>query len=138
MFIQQHAMERTLRSRGINCKCRGIVRFQFIKLWDLSRYSEKGNIQEAYLLKTRILGQFVSEILAHLCSDDSIQILLNLTWFKRLDPSQIYVYWRWVTNRTKQTVKKNFLFFYTRLQKQHNSLTYWLKVCMAKTQCYQF
>ena len=94
MFIQQHAMERTLRSRGINCKCRGKVRFQFIKLWDLSRYSEKGNIQEAYLLKTRILGQFVSEILAHLCSDDSIQILLNLTWFKRLDPSQIYIYWR--------------------------------------------
>ena len=89
MFIEQHAMERTLRRRGINCKCGGMVTCQIIKLWDLSRYSEKGNIQEAYLPKTRISGQFVSEILAQLCSDDSIQILLNLTWFKRLDPSQI-------------------------------------------------
>ena len=46
------------------------------ELWDLSGYSEKSNIQEAYLPKTSILGQIVSE----LCSDDSIQILLNLTW----------------------------------------------------------
>ena len=43
-------------------------------------YSEKNNIQEAYLPKTSISGQIVSEILAQLCSDDSIQILLNLTW----------------------------------------------------------
>ena len=42
--------------------------------------SEKSNIQEAYLPKTSISGQIVSEILAQLCSDDSIQILLNLTW----------------------------------------------------------
>ena len=51
-----------------------------MKLWDLSGYSEKNNIQEAYLSKTSISGQIVSEILAQLCSDDSIQILLNLTW----------------------------------------------------------
>ena len=31
------------------------------------------NIQEAYLPKTSIVGQIVSEILAQLCSDDSIQ-----------------------------------------------------------------
>ena len=31
--------------------------------------------------KTSILGQIVSEILAQLCSDDSIQILLNVTQF---------------------------------------------------------
>ena len=36
--------------------------------------------QRAYLPKTSISGQIVSEILAQLCSDDSIQILLNLTW----------------------------------------------------------
>ena len=30
--------------------------------------------------KTSILGQIVFEILAQLCSDDSVQILLNLTW----------------------------------------------------------
>ena len=47
---------------------------------DLLGYSEKSNIQEAYLPKTNISGQIVSEILAQLCSDDSIQILLNLTW----------------------------------------------------------
>ena len=51
-----------------------------MKLWDLSGYSEKNNIQEAYLPKTSISGQIVSEILAQLYSDDSIQILLNLTW----------------------------------------------------------
>ena len=45
------------------------------------RIFRKNNIQEAYLPKTRILGQIVSEILAQLCADDSIQILLNLTRF---------------------------------------------------------
>ena len=58
-----------------------------MKLWDLLEYSEKSNIQEAYLPKTSISGQIVSEILAQLCSDDSIQILLNFT--KGLDLSQI-------------------------------------------------
>ena len=41
----------------------------------------KSNIQEVYLPKTSISGQIVSEILAQLCSNDSIQILLNLTQF---------------------------------------------------------
>ena len=44
----------------------------------------KNNIQEAYLPKTSISGQIVSEILAQLCSDDSIQILLNLIQFVML------------------------------------------------------
>ena len=44
----------------------------------------KNNIQEAYLPKTSISGQILSEILAQLCSDDSIQILLNLTQFVML------------------------------------------------------
>ena len=81
------------------------VRCQFVKLWDLSGYSEKSNIQEAYLPKTSISGQIVSEILAQLCSDDSIQILL----------------------------KKQFSIFlsHIRLQKQHSSLMYWLKICKA-------
>ena len=51
-----------------------------MKLWDLPGYSEKSNIQEAYLPKTCISGQIASKILAQLCSDDSIQMLLNLTW----------------------------------------------------------
>ena len=59
------------------------------EIMGLSGYSEKRNIQEAYLPKTSFLGQIVSEILAQLCSDDSIQILLNLTWVKRLDLSQM-------------------------------------------------
>ena len=46
------------------------VRCQFVKLWDLSGYSEKGNVQEAFLLKTSISGQIVSEKLAEICSDD--------------------------------------------------------------------
>ena len=40
----------------------------------------KNNVQDTYLPKTSIVGQIVSEILAQLCSDDSIQILLILTW----------------------------------------------------------
>ena len=40
----------------------------------------KNNVQDAYLPKTSIEGQIVSEILGQLCSDDSTQILLNLTW----------------------------------------------------------
>ena len=50
------------------------------ELWDLSGYSEKSNIQEAYLPKINISGQIVSDILAQLYSDHSIQIRLNLTW----------------------------------------------------------
>ena len=38
----------------------------FVKLWDLSGYSEKSNIQDAYLPKTIISGQIVSEILGNL------------------------------------------------------------------------
>ena len=76
-----------------------------MKFWDLSGYSEKRNIQKAYLPKTSLSGQIVSEILAQLCSDDSIQILL----------------------------KKQFSIFlsHIRLQKQHSSLMYWLKICKA-------
>ena len=39
----------------------------------------KKNVQDAYLPKISISGQIVSQVLAQLCSDDSIQILLNLT-----------------------------------------------------------
>ena len=76
-----------------------------MKLWDLSEYSEKSNIQEAYLPKTSILGQIVSEILAQLCSENSIQIAL----------------------------KKQFCIFlsHIRLKKQHSNLMYWLKICKA-------
>ena len=41
----------------------------------------KNNIQEAYLAKISIPGKISFGILAHLCSDDSIQILLNSTQF---------------------------------------------------------
>ena len=48
----------------------------------------KNNVQEAYLQKINISGQIVSELLAQLCSDSSIQTLLNLFW---VDPSQLEV-----------------------------------------------
>ena len=44
----------------------------------------KDNVQDAYSPKISNSGQIVSEILAQLCCDDSIQILLNLAWFIRL------------------------------------------------------
>ena len=40
----------------------------------------KNNIQDAYLPKISIVGQIVSEILAQLCFDNLMQILLNLAW----------------------------------------------------------
>ena len=42
----------------------------------------KNNIQKAHLLKISILGQIMKyQRTAQLCSDDSIQILLNSTQF---------------------------------------------------------
>ena len=37
----------------------------------------KNNLQEAYLPKMSISGQIVSEIIAQLCLENSIQTLLN-------------------------------------------------------------
>ena len=44
----------------------------------------KNNVQDAYSPKISNSGQIVSETLAQLCCDDSIQILLNLARFIRL------------------------------------------------------
>ena len=73
------------------------------EIWDLPGYSEKSNIQEAYLPKTNFSGQIVSEILAQFRSDDSIQILLNLSLLAVS-----------LTSLTKaNNEKKNSLFFLT-------------------------
>ena len=40
----------------------------------------KNNVQKAYLPKLSIAGQIVSEIVAQLCSENSIQTLLNFLW----------------------------------------------------------
>ena len=42
---------------------------------------QKNNIQKAYLPKISLPGQIAFEISAQLCSDNSIQILLNMTQF---------------------------------------------------------
>ena len=39
------------------------------------------NVQEAYFPKMSIAGQIVSEIVAQLCLENSIQTLLNFFWF---------------------------------------------------------
>ena len=44
----------------------------------------KNKTQKAYLLNISIPGQIVFEILALFCSDDFIQILLNLTQFHNI------------------------------------------------------
>ena len=46
----------------------------------------KNNVQEAYLPKMNISGQFVSEIVAQLRLENSIQTLLN---FFEVDPQKI-------------------------------------------------
>ena len=43
----------------------------------------KSNVQEAYLPKMSISGQIVCEILAQLCTDNSIQTPLNFFWVDR-------------------------------------------------------
>ena len=103
-----------------------------MKLWDLSGYSEKSNIQEAYLSKTSFSAQIVSEISAQLCSDDSIQILLNLTWVQTFRPKSNMRLLA-VNNKSNKTKSEKIIlyFSYIRLQKQHSSLMYWLKICKA-------
>ena len=48
----------------------------------------KNNIQEAYLPKTSIVGQVVGEILAPLCSDDSMQMTQVQFRRIRMEPSE--------------------------------------------------
>ena len=55
-------------------------KIKFVKLWDLSRYSERTTSKTPTCQKISIVGQTVSEILPQLCFDDSIQIVLNLAW----------------------------------------------------------
>ena len=55
-------------------KC-DVVKMKFLKSWDLSGYSER---TMAYLPKMSISGQIVSEIVALLCLENSIQTLLNM------------------------------------------------------------
>ena len=44
----------------------------------------KNNIWKAYLPKNGVVAQIVLQILVRFCSDDAIQILLNLTQFLML------------------------------------------------------
>ena len=61
-------------------KCDAIEN-EIFEIMGFVKIFSKNNVQDTYSLKISNLGQIVSEILAQLCSDDSIQILLNLTWF---------------------------------------------------------
>ena len=60
-------------------KC-DIIKNQICEIMGFANIFWKSSIQEAYLPKTSISEQIASEILAQLCCDDSIQILLILTW----------------------------------------------------------
>ena len=42
----------------------------------------KNSAQDAYMPNISISGKIVMEFLAQLCSGDSIQVPLNLTWIK--------------------------------------------------------
>ena len=55
------------------------------KIMEFVRIFWKNNIQEAYLPKMSISRQIVSEILAQLCLENSIQTLLNFFW---VDPEK--------------------------------------------------
>ena len=61
-------------------KC-DVIKNEICEIMGFVKIFRKNNVQDAYSPKISNLGQIVSEILTQLCSDDSIQILLNLTWF---------------------------------------------------------
>ena len=70
--------------------------------------------------------------LAQLCSDDSIKILLNLTWVWTFRPQSNMKLLAVNNNSNKTISEKRILYFsYIRLQKQYSSLMYWLKTCKA-------
>ena len=50
---------------------RDVIKLKFVKLWDSSRYSERKTPKTPTCQKLAI---------AQLCPDNSVQILLNLTW----------------------------------------------------------
>ena len=64
-------------------KCE-VIKNEICEIMGFVKIFRKNNVQDAYSPKISNLGQIVSEILTQLCSDDSIQILLNLTWFLML------------------------------------------------------
>ena len=58
------------------------MKFYYSIFWVYERTTSKRKGRKtSYLPKISISGQFVFEIFAQLCSDDSIQILLKLTQF---------------------------------------------------------
>ena len=61
-------------------KC-DVIENEICEIMGFVNMFRKNNVQDSYSPKISNLGQIVSEILTQLCSDDSIQILLNLTWF---------------------------------------------------------
>ena len=61
-------------------KC-DVIENEICEIMGFVKIFRKNNVQDAYSPKISNLEQIVSEILTQLCSDDSIQILLNLTWF---------------------------------------------------------
>ena len=65
-----------LHSSNRVLKC-DVIKMKFLKLWDLSGYSERTMSKRPYLPKMSISGQILSEIVAQLCSENSIQTLVN-------------------------------------------------------------
>ena len=60
-------------------KC-DVIKMKFLKLWDLSGYSERTMFKRPTCQKMSILRQIVAEIVAQLCLENSIQTLLNFFW----------------------------------------------------------
>ena len=67
-----------VKYRVLKCE---VIKNEICEIMGFVKIFRKNNVQDAYSPKISNLGQIVSEILTQLCSDDSIQILLNLTWF---------------------------------------------------------
>ena len=60
-----------------------VIKIKFFKFWNLLEFLKERHLK-AYLPKTSIVGKIVPEMLVQFYSGDSIQILLNLTWFLML------------------------------------------------------
>ena len=75
------SLRKAIRYRVLKCD---VIKNWICEIMGFVKIFWKKHIYEAFLPKTSIVEQIVSEILAQLCSDDSIQILRNLTLFLTL------------------------------------------------------
>ena len=81
-FLMKHS--HSCKPHGNRVLMCDVIKTYFCEIMGFFGVLWKNKTQKAYLLNISIPGQIVFEIFARLCSDDFIQILLNLTQFQNI------------------------------------------------------